>query len=126
MEPLASAGVVTDKPALLEKLLLRESMATTAIGGGVAIPHARNPEELEAPAPILVVGLCDKGADYQAPDGGPVHLFFLVYTESVIVHLRTIARLSSIFGKHEAVRQLRSASTPKEALHTLLKLESAL
>lgn len=61
--------------ALLEKLLKREELGTTAIGKGVAVPHCRA-RGLEVPA--LLLGLSQDGVAFEAVDGKPSHVFFLL------------------------------------------------
>jgi PTS system nitrogen regulatory IIA component len=60
---------------LLEKLLKREELGSTAIGKGVAVPHCRA-KGLQAPA--LLVGLSPEGVPYEAVDRKPAHVFFLL------------------------------------------------
>lgn len=69
------AGVVRGTGPLLELLRLRERVGSTALGKGVAIPHARS---LTVDHPALVVARSRRGVEWDAPDGLPVHLLLLV------------------------------------------------
>jgi len=60
---------------LLEKLLKREELGTTAIGKGVAVPHCRC-KGVQSPA--LLLGLSQDGVPFEAVDGKPSHVFFLL------------------------------------------------
>lgn len=60
---------------LKEVLLLRESFGTTAVGDGVALPHAYCEELQEA---LVVVGVSPGGVNFSALDGEPVNVFFLL------------------------------------------------
>ena len=76
-ERLAKDPDVRDARLLLEMLKKRESLGTTAIGSGVAIPHGRT---LAIPNIKLLFARSQKGIDFDAPDKEPVNLFFLIDT----------------------------------------------
>lgn len=66
---------IPNKSEALERVLEREELITTALGSGVAIPHAR----LEVgDKPVIAVGRHPAGIDFDAPDGGPVNIIALV------------------------------------------------
>lgn len=69
------AGVVRGAGPLLELLRLRERLGTTAIGKGVAVPHARS---LTVDRPSLLVARSHRGVEWDAPDGLPANLLLLV------------------------------------------------
>jgi mannitol/fructose-specific phosphotransferase system IIA component (Ntr-type) len=72
---LDKKGLISDKAEALKRVLEREELAATALGEGVAIPHAR----LEVgERPLVAVGRHKGGVDFDAPDRGLVHLIFLV------------------------------------------------
>jgi mannitol/fructose-specific phosphotransferase system IIA component (Ntr-type) len=72
---LEKANLITDPKDVLDRVLERERIDTTAVGEGVAFPHAR----LEASeVPIIAVGRSTKGIDFEAIDGSPVNLMVLV------------------------------------------------
>lgn len=60
---------------LLDKLLKREELGTTAIGHGVAVPHCR---AADLKAPVLLLGLSREGVPFAAVDGKLSHVFFLL------------------------------------------------
>jgi PTS system fructose-specific IIC component len=64
-----------DRDIILEMLLNRESLGSTAIGKGVAFPHGRT---LAVPELSIVFAHSQKGIDFDAVDKKPVHLFFLI------------------------------------------------
>ena len=68
------AGVVHSEACLLELLRLRERLGTTAIGKGVAVPHARS---LTVERTALLIARSSRGVEWEAPDGSPVHLLLL-------------------------------------------------
>ena len=64
-----------EKQIILELLILRERVGTTAIGHGIALPHCFSPEVLE---PIMAFGVSPDGIPYPSLDGRPVHFVFLL------------------------------------------------
>jgi len=70
-----TAGVVRGTGPLLELLRTRERIGTTAIGKGVAVPHARS---ITVDRPALVVARSRRGIEWDAPDALPVQLVLLV------------------------------------------------
>ena len=69
------SGAVRGAGQLLELLRLRERLGTTALGKGVAVPHARS---LTVDRPSLVVARSLRGVEWDAPDGLPANLLLLV------------------------------------------------
>ena len=114
-----------NRKLFLKKLLHRESMSSTAIGQSVAIPHLRRPEESILPGPEVVVGICPEGCDFDAIDGHPTHLFFLIITDSEVVHLRILSRISRIAADASLISELTKASTGEKALGLILDAEKA-
>ena len=66
-----------DSEEVIAAVLARERIMATGLGGGIAVPHSRM-ENL--PAPLIEVGLSPAGIDFDAPDGHPVHIIFLILT----------------------------------------------
>ena len=98
-----------DARQVVEGLLAREKLGSTAMGGGVAIPHARLPD-LKS-----IVGLfarLDKPADFEAADGQGVDLVFVLLApeESGADHLRALARVSRLLRDTDLRRKLRDTS----------------
>jgi PTS system nitrogen regulatory IIA component len=83
-----------DRDLLREMILARAAQGTTAIGDGLALPHARYPFVADVRRPIL--GLCFLSApvDFHAPDHQPVSAMFVLVSPSVRVHLQTLASLA--------------------------------
>ncbi|MBN2030917.1 PTS sugar transporter subunit IIA [bacterium] len=75
LQPLVHAGVINSESLVLETLIKRETLGSTGIGKGIAIPHCRT---LAISNLYIVVGISTKGIDYQAIDRKHVHLFFLI------------------------------------------------
>jgi mannitol/fructose-specific phosphotransferase system IIA component (Ntr-type) len=115
IESLVRAGRVEDRDRALNAILAREEMATTGIGSGVAVPHGK---EHSIKSLSAALGISKKGIEYDATDGEPVYLVFLVLAEANnpgphVQCLGEIARLLQIPGLNE---RLRAAKTAREAL----------
>ena len=107
-------GSLNDVAAFKEGILKREEMGTTAIGMEIAIPHAKS-EAVKAPAltAITVPG----GVDYDAPDGNPCKLLFMIAaTTDGDVHLEVLARMMQLLMDPEFTGGLKEAKTPEEFL----------
>ncbi len=110
---LKRAGRVQKEEELVRVLAERESLGSTGIGNGVAIPHGKL---RGIPEMVIAFGRSSRGVDYQSLDAQPVFLFFLLVTpdDKPGDHLKALARISRIL-KNPALREgLRRASERKE------------
>jgi len=123
MLPLVRRGVLLDSETFLERLMVREKIASTAIGHGIAFPHVRRARENPTGGPYLVIGICPEGTDFDALDGGPTHLFMLICAESEILHLRLMAKLTLLMRGGDLVGRLASASSTDAVTSGLLEAE---
>ena len=108
----------TRREQAVEALLERETRGSTALGGGVAIPHAKIPG-LQKIAGLLARSV--KGIDYRAVDGEPVHVFvMLISPESKADdHLATLRWISSAARDPDFQSFIRQAQTADEVLDVL-------
>ena len=83
-----------DREFLLQVLLARESVGSTAIGDGIAIPHVRNPVTLHVPRPIVALCFLENDIDFQAIDGKRVHTLFLIVSPTIKAHLSLLSKLA--------------------------------
>lgn len=97
VDALVSSGNI-DKPKrgkLIEALMAREALGSTAIGQGVAIPHGKCEcvEKL-----VAAFGLSKKGVDFDSLDGDSAYIFFLLVApmDSAGPHLKALARISRL------------------------------
>jgi PTS system nitrogen regulatory IIA component len=123
VQPLLRSQFIDRGGPFVDKLLERERIVSTAVGKGVAIPHLRNPQENPGGGPLLVVGICREGTDFEAPDGEKTHLFFLLCTDSEVVHLRVLAKVNRIAGRKDAMARLICAESPAEVLQVLIRAD---
>lgn len=108
------------RSVLLEKLMEREELSSTGIGGGVGIPHAGG-EAIDKIA--LAIGQVPSGVDFNSIDGEPVKLVFLIIGSegSAKDHLRLLASIVRTCKNKELLKKLSTASSPKELYGALLE-----
>lgn len=101
---------------LVAGMLAREKLGSTALGGGIAIPHCRL-SDCEAPSGVLMT--LSSGTDFDAPDGEEVDLLFalVVPSEATQEHLNLLADLARMFSRADFCEDLRACRT-SEALYT--------
>ncbi len=92
-ERLVKRGVARDADKLYRLLLEREKLGTTALGHGVAVPHCKIDGLDDV---VVAVGLLRRGIDFEATDGEPVRLLFLVISPNAApaAHLQALAAIS--------------------------------
>ncbi len=113
-----AVGNLSDAAAFKEAILKRESESTTALGEGLAVPHAKTDAVKKAGlAAITVPG----GVDYNAPDGQPSNLFFMIAApaEGGDVHLEILSRLMVMLMDADFAGRLRAAATPEEFMEII-------
>jgi PTS system nitrogen regulatory IIA component len=100
---------------LLEMLRTREQLASTAVGGGIAIPHPRNPLVLGVDEPTVLLCFLEHPADFGALDGKRVHTVFLLLSPTVEAHLQTLSRIAFVL-QDATFRKLLDKRASSEAL----------
>ena len=117
------AGNLLDAKAYKEGILAREQGGTTAIGEGIAIPHAKS-DAVKSPA--LSVVTVPAGVDYGAPDGKPSDLIFMIAAPNDgDVHLEVLARLMTMLMDKEFKNNLLSAKDKKSFIKVIDDFEKA-
>jgi len=117
-ELLAKSPNVDNPESAYEALMERESLASTGMGLGVAVPHGR----AESCSGLTIAfARSKKGVDFDAFDGQPVHLFFaiLVPITAIHLHLQVLASLSILLQQPENRKRLMEAEFPQEILEFL-------
>jgi len=112
-----------DRETLLNDTLDREHKGSTGIGKGIAIPHARTTGATDL---IGALGISRTGVDFEADDGQPCHLIFLILapaTESTR-YLKALRAVACIGSDKELVSRLTSAASPAEAISILGEVDS--
>ena len=105
----------TNRNKLIESLMAREALGSTAIGQGVAIPHAKSDcvEKL-----VAAFGLSNKGVDFDSLDGEPAYIFFLLVApvDSAGPHLKALARISRLLKDKYFRDTLRACEDDKAVI----------
>lgn len=112
-----------DARTTAERLMERERLGSTGMGGGVAIPHAR----IEGIETIRAVfARMEKGVDFDAADDAPVDLAFALFApaDSGANHLRALARVSRLLRDAAVLSRLRATDDPS-ALYAVLTQDEA-
>jgi len=117
---LKKLKLITDADAVQKRIAERENLETTALGNGIAFPHAR----LEFEGKVeMVIGRSEKGIDFGAPDGEPVHVIFLAVWQPEFPGL-----LNHVFGsliqylrEPDVRKRLFAANSAKKIIDVLSK-----
>jgi len=114
-----------DRAAVLKAIWDRESKMSTGIKHGIAIPHGKT-DCIDSISGVL--GISRKGVDYDALDGEPVHLFFLLLSaaKDSEQHLRILKKLARLLDEPSFIAELTKAETPDVAQRVLKKFEDIL
>ncbi|HNQ02160.1 MAG TPA: PTS sugar transporter subunit IIA [Syntrophales bacterium] len=110
--------------AMVEVLLEREKLGSTGIGDGIAIPHGKlkNLDRL-----MISFGRSRQGIDFDAIDGKPVHLFFLLMApeSSTGQHLKALAKISRMLKDPEFRNDLMAATSAEEIYRKIAERDEA-
>ena len=118
----AKAGNISDKNAYKKDILAREQMSSTAVGDGIAIPHAKS-EAVRQPG--LAAITAPNGVDYESMDGKPSNILFMIAAPNDgDLHLEVLSRLMTILMDEEFRRNLLAADTKEKFLKVIDKKEA--
>lgn len=122
---IVSANAEIDAESALSVLRARERIASTGIGQGLAIPHARLPNLVK---PIACFARSTKGIDFKALDGAPTHLFLALLAPSGAAgfHLKALARASRMFKDAEFRSSLLDINEPGGLWAAIVTKDNAL
>lgn len=113
-----------DRDYLLEALLAREALETTAVGDGIAVPHPRNPVVAHLTEPVVGLGFPSAPLEFGAADGKPVYALFLIVSPSVRLHLQLLARVAFVLRDAQLKRLLQDRAQADSILERVRQLES--
>ncbi len=100
----------------------REEVLSTGIGYGIAIPHAKSPTMKEL---SLVCGSSPRPIGFDALDGEPVRLFFLVVGPETAAgqHVKALSRIARVVRRESVREALLKAQTPAQFFQVILEAE---
>ena len=100
----------------MQVFLARESLGSTAIGNGIALPHVRNPVVMHVPQPMVTLCFLEHPVEFDAMDGQPVHTLFTMLSPTVRAHLQMLARLSFALRQTEFAEAISRRGSREEIL----------
>jgi PTS system nitrogen regulatory IIA component len=120
---LMPAGSPDDQDEMVRVLMARERLGSTGIGDGIAIPHGKigGLDDLR-----IAIGRSHQGVDFNALDGKPAHLFFLLMApeNSSGQHLKVLARISRLLKDNVLRKNLMEAESAAELFKLLVEQDN--
>lgn len=115
-----NAGDVKD---IMRALIKREELGSTGIGKGVAVPHTKH---ASIKGIVGLVARSVKGVEFDALDGEPVYLFFLLLSpsDSAGSHLSALERISNVIRDGDFRRFIKEASSKNEIIEILKEIDA--
>src|SRR3989338_5020694 len=119
VEILAQVEDVGDPKGIVKALLERESLGSTGIGQGIAIPHGKTDKVKEL---VAVLAVSQKGVNFEALDGEPVYIFFLLVApkDTAGPHLKALAQISRLLRDSYFCELIKRCKSPSE-VYELIK-----
>ena len=121
VDTLAEVKDIGDRKAIVKALLDRENLGSTGIGQGIAIPHGKTDRVKEL---VACLGVSRKGVNFEALDGEPVYIFFLLVAskDSAGLHLKALAQISRLLRDSYFCELIKRCQKPEE-VYLLIKNE---
>jgi PTS system nitrogen regulatory IIA component len=120
---LANKKFNLDERTLLENLTKREKLGSTAVGNGIAIPHANISGISE---PRVLVATLSEGLDFNAADDQPIDIVFLLLApdNEGSEHLQALALVSRLLRNNDLTNKLRGCKSPESAMMVITQIDS--
>ena len=124
VDKLKMGESITDREIVLKAVLDREQIMSTGIGDGIAIPHGKSDSVIHLTAAL---GTHKRGVDFEALDGEPAYVFFLLVSPANVSgpHIKALARISRLLKNDAFKKQLVEATSTEEILATIETEEKA-
>ena len=108
-ECTAQEPSITQSPAFIRAIFEREEVSSTGVGGGIAVPHAKLPFNLDF---VISVGVSKSGIDYAAKDNAPVHIVVMIAAPESerTAYLRVLATIAAQLKRSEVLDGIRAAT----------------
>ena len=114
---LVSSGAIEKKfkSKVVEVIMAREALGSTAIGQGIAIPHGKTDSVSQL---VAGLGVSKKGVSFDSLDGEPAYIFFILIApqDSAGPHLKALARVSRLLKDKYFRDSLKSAKDHKDII----------
>ena len=110
---LKEKDIISDETEFKDLILKREERSSTGLGEGIAMPHAKTSV---VKSPSVLFARSHKGIDYDALDGEPVHIFFMIAASEGAhdLHIETLAKLSKMLLNDDFTNGLKTCETADE------------
>lgn len=118
VDSLEIGTVVTDRGKVLQAVIEREKIMSTGIGDGIAIPHGKSDAVTRLAAAL---GIHKRGVDFEALDGEPAYVFFLLVSPANVSgpHIKALARISRLLKNDDFKKRLISAASSSDLLRII-------
>ena len=118
VDSLSASEAINDRDKVLQAVLEREKIMSTGIGDGIAIPHGKSESVVKL---VAAIGTQRRGADFEALDGEPAYVFFLLVSPANVSgpHIKALARISRLLKNDDFKKKLIVASSPDEILSAI-------
>ncbi|HBS80688.1 MULTISPECIES: PTS IIA-like nitrogen regulatory protein PtsN [Pseudomonadaceae] len=112
-----------DSQAIFESFIAREKLGSTGFGNGIAIPHCRMPG---CTSPLSAVLKLDTPVDFDAIDGAPVDLLFVLLVPEAATdeHLELLRQIASMLDREEVRDRLRRATSGHELYQAVVDIQN--
>jgi fructose-specific phosphotransferase system IIA component len=122
VESLEEGESISNRDKVLQAVLERENIMSTGIGDGIAIPHGKSDAVVKLTAAL---GTHKRGVDFEALDGEPAFVFFLLVSPANISgpHIKALARISRLLKNDDFKKSLIEATTADEIVAAIEKEE---
>lgn len=117
--------LLSDKEELLNSLIEREKLCSTALAGGIALLHPRYHDPYIFTDSFIVLGRAIQPVHAGAPDGKPTDLLFLICCQDDRIHLHTLARICTMCQNTGMIASLRAATDSQSMYNTIVDAEKA-
>lgn len=114
-----------DRELLLRLFLARENAASTGVGGGIALPHVRNPIVLHVAQPMVTLCFLEHPVDFGAIDDRPVHVLFAVISPTTREHLQLLSQIAHALHDVEFRAAVMSQAPAEIILREARRLDAA-
>ena len=115
-----------DREFLHQVLLARETLGSTGVGDGIAIPHVRNPIVLHITKPTITLCFLEHPINFEAIDGEPVNVLFTLISPTVRAHLHLLSRLGYVLKNPEFKAAIKHQELRDVLLETLAAAEATI
>ncbi len=122
VQVIRASEKVTNQTDLLKKVTEREKIKSTGIGGGIGIPHAQSSGVSDI---VACLGISEAGIEFNAIDGKPVYLIFLIATNERTnsKYLGLLSRIARLFIDESFKQRIMKSTSPEEIITLIIEKE---